>query len=73
MATRTGLSAYILGPPLAGTALDGEVLSLDIAQPTQLLEKRLPEAKCLVIDAGGGTGGDNDRNPTLLRRLLRPH
>ena len=62
-----------LGPPLAGIPLDGEVLSLDIAQPAQLLPKRLPIPAFRVVDAGDGTCGDDDRNPVLLRPLLRLH
>src|SRR5208282_3717887 len=60
-----------LGPPLAGIALDGEVLSLDVAQPAQLLEKRPPEGRSRLTDVSDGTRGDDDRNPVMLRRLLR--
>jgi len=51
---------------------DGEVLSLDIAQAAQFGEERLPDANSPVTDAGNGTCSDDDRNPVLLRRLLRP-
>src|SRR5260370_15444103 len=59
------------GPPLAGIALDGEVLSLDIAQMAQLLPERLPKATIWIVDAGHGACF-NDRDPVLLRPFLRP-
>ena len=62
-----------LGPPLAGIPLDREVLSLDIPQPAQLLPKCLPSVTCRVVNAGGGTRSDDDRNPVLFGPLLRPH
>src|ERR1700740_3417882 len=67
----TGEVGKALGPPLAGIALDGEVLPLDIAQPAQLRKKRLPRANSLVTDSGNGAGGDDNRDPVLPRRLLR--
>jgi len=66
-----------LGAPLAGIPLDDQVSSLNIAEPTQLFEKRLVEAAKQRVatgfaDAGNGTRGDDDRDPVLLRYLLRP-
>src|ERR1700737_2405963 len=63
----------VLGQPLAGIPLDGEVLFLDIAQPAQLPEKRLPGTSSGVADACDGTCRNDDRNPVLLRAFLRPH
>lgn len=40
----------LLGPPLAGTPLDGEALSFDIAQPAQLFENRLIEARSHITN-----------------------
>jgi hypothetical protein len=57
------------GPALAGIPLDGEVLSLDMAQPAQLFEKLPPNG---IADVGDVTCGNDDRNPVLLRRSLRP-
>src|ERR1700751_5204552 len=68
-----GEAGKALGPPLAGIALDGEVLPLDIAQPAQLRKKRLPRANSLVTDSGNGAGGDDNSDPVLPPRLLRPH
>jgi hypothetical protein len=62
-----------LGPALGGIPLHGEVLSLDITQPAQLLENRLVETKSPLVDAIDGNCGFDDRNPVLLRSLLRPH
>jgi hypothetical protein len=56
------------GPPAAGIPLDGEALSLDIAQPAQLREKCLKNGT--PVDKSNRTW-NNDRNPMLLRRLLR--
>ena len=44
LTTSRAISAKALGPALAGIPLDAQVLSLDISQPAQLLEKRLIEA-----------------------------
>ena len=65
-----------LAPSLAGIPLDGEVLPLDIAQPAKFFEKRLvfpvPYGVTTgVADGSDGTCGDDDRDPMLLRRLLR--
>src|ERR1700730_16210501 len=38
-----------LGPPPAGIRLDREVLSLDTAQPAQLLEKRVKRATARIV------------------------
>ena len=59
-----------LGPPLAGIPLDGEVLSLDVAQSAQLSEKRRPSAKSCVADDIDGTRGRDDCNSVLPRPLL---
>ena len=48
-------SGIALGQPLAGIPLDGEVLSFDIAQSAQLLEKWSPEPISWVVDASGRT------------------
>ena len=61
-----------LGPSPAGISVDCEVLSLDIAQSAQLLEKRPKDRDSRVVDASDGTCC-NDRNPVRLRPLLRPH
>jgi len=53
--------------------VDDEGFAFDIAQPAQLLPKRLPVATSGIVDAGGGTRRDDDRNTVLLRPLLRPH
>jgi hypothetical protein len=66
-------SRIALGPSLAGIPLDGEVLSLDIARPAQLLEERSPEAISSGAHESGGSCGGDDRHPVLLRPLLRPH
>src|SRR6202035_5276834 len=50
---------------------DREVLSLDIAQPGQLLEKCLKRVNSRIVDTSGGACG-NDRDPVLLHPLLRP-
>jgi hypothetical protein len=60
-----------VGPSLAGIPLDDQVPSLDIAQPTQLLEKRLIEATKQRVAAGFAddsdrTRRDDNRNPVLL-------
>ena len=60
------------GPPLARIPLDGEVFALDVAQPAQLCPKRLPSVTSRVIEAGHRTRSDDNRNPVLLRRFLRP-
>ena len=60
-----------LGPPLAGISLDGEVLSLNIPQPPQLPEHRLPEGMSRFADESDRTCRDDNRNPVLLRPLLR--
>jgi hypothetical protein len=41
LASEIGKAAW---PPLSGIPLDDQVSSLDIAQPTQLFEKRLVKA-----------------------------
>ena len=61
------------GPPLTGIPFDGEVLSLDIAQPAQLLPKRVPQVTSRVVDTRDRTSANDDRDPVLLRRPLRPH
>ena len=43
-----------LRPSLTGIPINGEVLSLDIAQPAQLRKKRLPGTSPLATDAGDG-------------------
>jgi hypothetical protein len=65
--------AIALGPALTRIPLDGEILSLDVAQPAQLLEKRLPGANSRSADGSDGTCRDDDRNAVLLPPLLRPH
>ena len=61
----------VLGPALAGIPLDCEILSLDIAQPDQLREKRPIEADAGIADRSEGAGGADDGDPVLLCRLLR--
>ena len=61
-----------LGPPLGGISLDGEVLALDVAQAAQLCPKRLSSVTSRVIEAGHRTRSDDNRNPVLRRRFLRP-
>ncbi len=50
-----------------------QVLSLDIAQPAQLLEKRAIKSDARVVDQSGGTRGADDRNPMMVRKLPRPN
>ena len=61
-----------LGAALTGIALDGEILSLDVAEPTQLFENRLikPTAPGVAY-ASDGTRRNDDGDPVLLIRLLR--
>jgi len=61
------------GTPLAGISLDGEVLALDIAQPSQLVEKRRPSPRPCVAEVSDRARGSDDRDPVLLRALLRLH
>jgi len=53
-----------VGPSLAGIALDGEVVALDIAQPAQLIEKRRPSPRPCVAEV-------SDRPRCALPRLHR--
>jgi hypothetical protein len=73
--TADGLASEIgiaLGPTPAGIPLDDQVLSLDMAKSAQLLEKRLPCANSLIVNAGDGSCRDDDRKSMLLRPFLRP-
>jgi hypothetical protein len=62
-----------VGPSLAGIALDGEVVALDIAQPAQLIEKRRPSPRPCVAEVSDRPRWGDDRDPVLLRALPRLH
>ena len=62
LASKVGIGR---GAPASGIPLDGEVWSLDVAQPAQFLEKCPKNRSCGVVNISDRLRG-YDRDPVLL-------